>query len=195
MGNVTRFLDLTRAQLVLALVLRPGEFGGNVDHVIPGVVDADEQEQHLALALEHLLNQGINSGNVADQFLWDSVAHHQVVGADRTDPYPTVLTLPDKRFEGRSSARSGEAIINGVPPLGLPKISTWASCIVRPTRFASPLWSIWAKRIRFRLCIPSWRRTNVSSTENGLGLVTIPSTEGGVPGFVGSFMFLTYLLY
>src|SRR6266702_4439552 len=32
--------------LVLALVLRPGEFGGNVDHVIPRVVDADEQEQH-----------------------------------------------------------------------------------------------------------------------------------------------------
>src|SRR6266436_6936355 len=32
--------------LVLALVLLLGEFEGNVGHVIPGVVDADEQEQH-----------------------------------------------------------------------------------------------------------------------------------------------------
>ncbi len=32
--------------LVLALVLGPGEFDGNVGHVIPRVVDADEQEQH-----------------------------------------------------------------------------------------------------------------------------------------------------
>ncbi len=31
-----------RPMLVLALVLRPGEFDGNVDHVIPRVVDADE---------------------------------------------------------------------------------------------------------------------------------------------------------
>ena len=33
-----------RLLLVLALVLRTGEFDGNVDHVIPRVVDADEQE-------------------------------------------------------------------------------------------------------------------------------------------------------
>ena len=36
----------------------------------------------------------------------------------------------------------------------------------------------------------SWRRATVSSTENGLGLVTMPSTEGGVPDGVGSFMVL-----
>src|SRR5260221_3376029 len=36
----------SQALLVLALVLRPGEVDGNVDHVIPRVVDADEQEQH-----------------------------------------------------------------------------------------------------------------------------------------------------
>ncbi len=35
-----------RPMLVLALVLRPGEVEGNVDHVIPRVVDTDEQEQH-----------------------------------------------------------------------------------------------------------------------------------------------------
>src|SRR5712691_1269339 len=59
------------------------------------------QDQALALTLERLLNQGIKSGNVADQFLWDSVAGPQVVGAGRTDPYPTILTLPDERFEGQ----------------------------------------------------------------------------------------------
>jgi len=32
--------------LVLALVLWPGEFDGNVGHGIPRVVDANEQEQH-----------------------------------------------------------------------------------------------------------------------------------------------------
>src|SRR5260221_14774072 len=35
-----------RTMLVLALVLRPGEVDGNVEHAIPRVVDADEQEQH-----------------------------------------------------------------------------------------------------------------------------------------------------
>jgi hypothetical protein len=39
------------------------------------------------------------------------------------------------------------------------------------------------------------RRSNVSCTANGLGLVTIPSTEGGVADVVGSFMVLTYLLF
>ncbi len=36
-----------------------------------------------ALALERLLNQGINPGNVADQFLWYRVADPQVGGAGR----------------------------------------------------------------------------------------------------------------
>src|SRR6266536_6725829 len=35
-----------RRMLVLALVLLPGEFDGRVGHVIPRVVDADEQEQY-----------------------------------------------------------------------------------------------------------------------------------------------------
>jgi hypothetical protein len=54
-----------------------------------------------ALALERLLNQDINSGDVADQFLWDSVANLQVGGAGRTHPYSLILTLPDKHFEGQ----------------------------------------------------------------------------------------------
>src|SRR6266480_4501875 len=53
---------------------------------------------------------------------------------------------------------------------------------------------MWAKIFRFRLWMASRSRSNVLSTENGLGLLTIPSTEGGVPDFVGSFIFLTYLL-
>src|SRR6266516_5725845 len=61
----------------------------------------DLAEPTEALTLERLLNQGINSGNGADQFLWDSVADPQVVGAGRTYPYPTILTLPDERFEGQ----------------------------------------------------------------------------------------------
>jgi hypothetical protein len=35
------------------------------------------------------------------------------------------------------------------------------------------------------------RRSTVSSTENGLGLLTIPSTEGGVSDGVVSFKVLT----
>lgn len=38
------------------------------------------------------------------------------------------------------------------------------------------------------------RRSNVSCTENGLGLVTTPSAVGGVPDIVESFMFLTFFL-
>ena len=38
--------NCTRTILVLALVLGPGEFDGDVGHVIPRVVDADEQQQH-----------------------------------------------------------------------------------------------------------------------------------------------------
>src|SRR5216683_7005088 len=38
--------DTKTLSLVLTLVLRLGEFDGNIGQVIPGVVDADEQEQH-----------------------------------------------------------------------------------------------------------------------------------------------------
>ncbi len=54
-----------------------------------------------ALALERLLNQDINYSDIADQFLWESVADPQVGGAGRTDPDPTILTRPDERFEGQ----------------------------------------------------------------------------------------------
>src|SRR5207302_8918766 len=69
--------------------------------IISCVFEKASQHQAIALTLERLLNQGINSGKVADQFLWDSEADPQVVGAGRTDPYPTILTLPDERFEGQ----------------------------------------------------------------------------------------------
>src|SRR2546427_12713775 len=38
--------DTKTRSLVLTLVLWLCEFDGNIGHVIPGVVDADEQEQH-----------------------------------------------------------------------------------------------------------------------------------------------------
>src|SRR5713226_9418892 len=38
--------DTKTLSLVLTLVLRLGEFDGNIGQVIPGVVNADEQEQH-----------------------------------------------------------------------------------------------------------------------------------------------------
>src|SRR5690242_21803889 len=38
--------DTKPLSLVLTLVLGLGEFEGDVGHVIPGVVDADEQQQH-----------------------------------------------------------------------------------------------------------------------------------------------------
>src|SRR5260370_34387526 len=59
----------------------------------------DLAEPTKALPLERLLNQGINYRNVADQFIWNSVADPQVGGASRTHPYPTILTPSDERFE------------------------------------------------------------------------------------------------
>src|SRR5260221_14625528 len=38
--------DTKTLSLVLRLVLPLGEFEGNIGHIIPGVVDADEQQQH-----------------------------------------------------------------------------------------------------------------------------------------------------
>ncbi len=50
---------------------------------------------------ECLLNHGINYGNIADQFLWDSVAISQVGHPVRTHPDLTIRTLPDEDFEGQ----------------------------------------------------------------------------------------------
>ena len=94
---------------------------------------------YLQLDFERLLNHGIDYGNIADQFLWNSVAISQVGHTGRTHPDLIIHTLPDKDFKGQIKCKSGDAIMSGVPPFGLPKISTWASCIVRPTRLASPL--------------------------------------------------------
>src|SRR6266699_5936676 len=110
-----------------------------------------------------------------------------------TQTWPSAL-CQTRTLRGRSSASSGDAIMRVVPPFGLPKISTWASCIVRPMPLAKSLWSIWAKRVRFRLPITAFKCSNVASTANGLGLLSMPSTEGDVPEVVGSFMFFTFLL-
>jgi len=54
-----------------------------------------------SLALERLLNHGINYGKIADQVLWESVAISQVGDAVRTHPDPIIVTLPDEHFEGQ----------------------------------------------------------------------------------------------
>src|SRR2546426_209413 len=54
-----------------------------------------------ALALECLLNQRLNSGNVTDQFLRDSVASLKIGDAGSTHPYPIIITLPDEDFQGQ----------------------------------------------------------------------------------------------
>jgi hypothetical protein len=79
--------------------------------------------------------KGFNSGNVADQLLWESVVDPQVVGTGRTDPDPTILTLPDERFEGRSRARSREAIIRGVPESPRQQTGWAGSQYLRPVEF------------------------------------------------------------
>jgi len=53
------------------------------------------------LALERLLNHGINDGKIARQFLWEIVANFQVGGTGRTHPCPIIRTLPDEHFEGQ----------------------------------------------------------------------------------------------
>jgi hypothetical protein len=88
--------------------------------------------------------QGINSSNVADQFLWDRVADPKKTALVELTPYLIILTLPDERFEGKIKAHKRRRNHQSVPVLGLPKISTGASCIVRPDCLASQLWSIWA---------------------------------------------------
>src|SRR6266849_2418250 len=67
--------DTKTLSLVLTLVLRLGEIDGNIGHVIPGVVDADEQEQHRSrgddeqcrrrIAWEH--NRGDDEPSIGDE--------------------------------------------------------------------------------------------------------------------------------
>src|SRR5216683_6233569 len=68
--------DTKTLSLVLTLVLRLGEFDGNIGQVIPGVVNADEQEQHRCrgddeqgrcwIAWEH--DRRDEEGSVGDQW-------------------------------------------------------------------------------------------------------------------------------
>src|SRR6266566_2674527 len=82
--------DTKTLSLVLMLVLRLVEFGGNIGHVIPGVVDADEQEQHRCrsddeqsrcrIAWEH--NRRDDEGGVGDQRkdrMKQPVFHHRLI--------------------------------------------------------------------------------------------------------------------
>src|SRR5262249_9207271 len=68
----------------------------------------------------------------------------------------------------------GTASMRGVPPFGLPKISSFVGGISIPTFAASPLWSMIANRVisldrRIFLSL-----STVSSTEGLLGILTMP---------------------
>src|SRR5436853_1448015 len=54
-----------------------------------------------ASALECLLNDGINDGKIAGQFLRDGVTISQVGHTGRTHPDLLIRTLPDEDFEGQ----------------------------------------------------------------------------------------------
>src|SRR5260370_35351855 len=99
----------------------------------------DLAEPTKALPLERLLNQGINYSDVADQFIWESVADPQVGGASRTDPYPTILTLPDERFEGQIKGKERTSNHQWRATFRIAEDQHVGFCILRPTRFASPL--------------------------------------------------------
>jgi hypothetical protein len=58
------------------------------------------------------------------------------------EPDLPIIILPDQCFEWQVDATLGDAIINGVPDFGLPKMSSFVGCIFRPALAASPLWSI-----------------------------------------------------
>jgi hypothetical protein len=109
-----------------------------------------------ALALKRLLNHCINDGKIADQFLWDGVAISQVGDAVRTHPDLLIRTLPDKHFEGQIKCQERRGNHERRAAFGIAKDQHMGPLrIVRPTRLASPLWSIWANRVRLRLCMIS----------------------------------------
>src|SRR5258708_7199556 len=80
----------------------------------------------------------------------------------QTSPFSSSDT---SAFSGRSIASEGAAIIRGVPPLGLPKISSFVGRIFIPTFSASPLWSIKANTCTPRSARTDSSRFTVSSTE------------------------------
>jgi hypothetical protein len=73
-------------------------------------------------------------------------------------------------------AASGAAAMTGVPPAGLPKITSVVSRSDWPTARASALWSITANTFAPAAPIASVSLLTVSATPNGLCLLTIPST-------------------
>jgi hypothetical protein len=66
---------------------------------------------------------------------------------------------------------------------------------LQPDPFRFPLWLMCANTLRPRLRIASWRRFSVSSTENGLRFVMIPSIEGGITNGVESLLLIMNLLF
>jgi len=91
------------------------------------------------------------------------------------DTHAFPLSSSETRIlRGKSIATEGAAIINGVPALGLPKMSNLVGLIFSPTPAASPLKSIRAKMVRPRDSTNDSRRSKVSKKEYLLAKRTIP---------------------
>ena len=67
------------------------------------------------------MNDGINDGNIANQFPRDGVTISQVRHAIRTHPYLMICTLPDEYFQGQIKCEELRNLLPlqgtaGVPP-------------------------------------------------------------------------------
>ena len=87
-----------------------------------------------------------DAGDILQQFGRDAVPLCQILRRVEHDRYQFV------RVFGRSSAELGDAIITGVPALGLPKSKATVCGMLMPLRPASPLKSIFANNCKPLAC-------------------------------------------
>ena len=140
------------------------------------------------------MNDCINNGNIANQFLRNGVTIPQARNVVRTHPYLMICTLPDEYFKGQIKCEEGRNNNQGSATFRIAKDQH--VCLLhcetdgsRPSTMVNV-----CKEGKIAAAYDFRRRSNVSCTENGLGLVTTPSAVGGVPDIVESFMFLTFFL-
>jgi hypothetical protein len=76
---------------------------------------------------------------ILDQILRHAVTLLQVLRTVVGDKYLALAIFGNQRLERKIDRQTGRRTINGVPPLGLPKIRTLVGRIFNPTFPASPL--------------------------------------------------------
>ena len=97
--------------------------------------------------LYRFLDQRTNSRDVFHQVRGDAVPLLKIIWTVVGDPDFPSASSQTNAFSGRSMAKVGEAIIKGVPAVGLPKIRSCVGLIFSPAFFASPPWSTKAKTL------------------------------------------------